>query len=93
MNYETEIIHGRKLVVRHIFKGNEIKVGSVWAPADGGNWTVTIEDVKYYPPKVNTQYNEYGWFDVYYSWYEKGIKKIHDKEVFCFQCRYCLVIE
>ena len=28
MDYETEIIDGRKAIVRHIFKAHEIEVGS-----------------------------------------------------------------
>lgn len=31
--------------------------------------------------------------DVYYTWYEKGELKIHCKESFAFQCRYCLIVD
>lgn len=31
--------------------------------------------------------------DVYYTWYEKGELKIHHKESFSFQCRYCLIVD
>lgn len=30
---------------------------------------------------------------VNYYWYENGEKVEHSKDVFSFQCRYCLVIE
>ena len=29
---------------------------------------------------------------VTYSWIEQGVKKIHEKDSFNFQCRYCLVL-
>jgi monomeric isocitrate dehydrogenase len=35
MDYETELIDGRKAIVRHFFKAHEIQVGSRWARADG----------------------------------------------------------
>jgi hypothetical protein len=85
MNYETGMINGHKVVVRHIFKSNEIKVGSRWISAGGGG-IVTIEGL-----------NQYGsidpWYEVVYSWYENGQKVTHEKDVFSFQCRYYLILD
>ena len=84
MNYETEIIDGRKAIVRHIFKAHEIEVGSRWISAAGG--IVTVEGL-----------NLYGsidpWYEVVYSWERDGEKFTHDKDAFSFQCRYCLIVE
>ena len=86
MDYETEIIDGRKAVVRHFFKPHEIQVGSRWARADGAKGFVTVEG-----------FNSYGstdpWNEVVYSWEEKGVKKIWQKETFIFQTKYCLIVE
>jgi hypothetical protein len=86
MDYETEIIDGRKAIVRHFFKAHEIQVGSRWARADGSKGFVTVEG-----------FNTYGsidpWTEVVYSWEKGGVKFIHEKEVFAFQCRYCLIVE
>lgn len=83
MDYETEIINGHKAVVRHIFKAHEIQVGSRWIGSSGG--IVTVEG-----------FNSYGdtdpWIEVVYSWDENGVKRTNDKDVFSFQCRYCLII-
>lgn len=43
MNYAIE--NGRKLLVQHIFSPEDIKVGSVWAPADGSDYTVEVLNV------------------------------------------------
>lgn len=84
MDYETEIINGHKAVVRHFFKAHEIQVGSRWIGSSGG--IVTVEG-----------FNSYGdtdpWIEVVYSWDENGVKRTNDKDVFSFQCRYCLIIE
>jgi hypothetical protein len=84
MNYETEIIDGRRAVVRHFFKPHEIQVGSRWIGSSGS--IVVVEGI-----------NQYGstdpWYEVVYSWEENGVKKTHDKDQFAFQCRYCLIIE
>lgn len=40
-----EVVNGRKLVCGHIFPASEVKVGQVWAPADGGDREVTINAV------------------------------------------------
>ena len=86
MNYETEIIDGRKAVVRHFFKPHEIKPGSRWARADGSKGYVTVEGI-----------NQYGsidpWYEVVYSWEENGEKFTHEKDTFSFQCRYLLIID
>lgn len=37
--------NGRNLVAQHIFKQDEIKPGSTWAPADGSNYTVEVVSV------------------------------------------------
>jgi len=91
MDYETEIIDGRKAVVRHFFKPHEIQVciqvGSCWAFADGSKGYVTVEGFNYYGST-----NPYDW-DVVYSWEENGVKKTWQKEVFIFQTKYCLIIE
>ena len=83
---ETEIINGHKAIVRHIFKAEELKVGSRWIGAGGGKTVVTIEGL-----------NQYGsidpWTEVVYSWYENGEKKTNDKDHFSFLCRYCTICE
>jgi hypothetical protein len=90
MNYETEIIDGRKAVVRHFFKPHEIQVGSRWARADGSRGYVTVEEIKVYPA---SDHEENHWYEIYYSWEENGVKKTWQKETFAFQCRYCLIVE
>lgn len=84
MDYETEIIDGRKAIVRHFFKPHEIQVGSRWIGSSGG--IVTVEG-----------FNTYGdtdpWIEVVYSWELNGEKFIHEKDVFIFQSKYCLIVE
>lgn len=84
MNYETETRNGHKFIVGHFFKAHEIEVGSRWIGASGG--IVTVEGI-----------NAYGstdpLFEVVYSWEENEEKKTHDKDVFSFQCRYCLIVD
>ena len=86
MDYETEIINGNKCVVRHIFKAHEIEIGSRWQSADGGKLIATIEGL-----------NEYGsenpWIEVVYSYVLNGEKLTYEKDVFNFQCRYCLIVD
>lgn len=43
-----EVVNGRKLVCGHIFPANEVKVGQVWAPADGSDREVVITKVDEY---------------------------------------------
>lgn len=69
--------YGNKIVCGHIFKSDEIKVGQRWQGSSGS--VVTIESV------------EDDW--VAYSWHVDGVKKVHDKLSFAFQCRYCLIVE
>jgi hypothetical protein len=78
MDYETEIIDGRRAVVRHIFKAHEIQVGS--------KGYVTVEG-------LNSYGDTDPWIEVVYSWEENGVKKTWQKENFIFQCRYCLIVE
>ena len=86
MNYRTEILNGYTAVVGHIFKAEEIQVGSRWVRADGFNHIVTVEGL-----------NSYGstdpWIEVVYSWELEGVKYTNDRDAFAFQCRYCLVLE
>ncbi len=81
---ETEIINGHRVIVGHIFKGDEIQVGSRWIGASGG--IVTVEG-------LNTYGSTTPWYEVVYSWYENGEKITHEKDAFSFQCRYCLIVE
>ena len=87
MDYETEIINGHKAIVRHIFNREELKVGSRWIGSSGG--IVTIDDIKIYPKMDSPK----DWYEVYYSWDEGEEKRIHHKDHFSFQCRYCLIVE
>jgi hypothetical protein len=86
MDYETEIIDGRKAVVRHFFKAHEIQVGSRWARADGSKGYVTVEG-------FNTYGSTNPWIEVVYSWELNGEKFTHEKDVFIFQSKYCLIVE
>ena len=88
MNYETEIIDGRRAVVRHFFKAHEIQVGSRWARADGSKGYVTVEGLNTYGSNPTDP-----WIEVVYSWEKDGEKFTHEKDVFAFQCRYCLIVE
>lgn len=72
-----EIQNGLRIICGHIFPANEIFSGEKWMSS--GNSVVTIDRV------------EDG--DVYYYWYENGVKKEHDKDSFSFQCRYCKIVE
>ena len=84
MDYETKIQNGHKFIVGHFFKPHEIQIGSRWIGSGGG--VVTVEGL-----------NPYGstdpWYEVVYSWEEKGVKKIWQKETFIFQTKYCLIVE
>jgi hypothetical protein len=73
-----------------ILRGDKIKVGSKWKPADGGNRVVVVEEVRWYPA---SDHEENHWYEVYYSWEKDGVKYTHDKDAFSFQCRYCLIEE
>ena len=69
---------GKQIVCGHIFKANDIAPGQLWS--DSRYLEVIVESV-----------SEDGW--VTYSWYERGKKKVSEKDYFSFQCRYCLVVE
>jgi hypothetical protein len=84
MDYETKIQNGHKFIVGHFFKAHEIQIGSRWIGASGS--IVTVEG-------LNTYGSIDPWIEVVYSWEENGVKKTHDKGVFSFQCRYCLIVE
>jgi hypothetical protein len=84
MDYETKVTNGYKHIVGHFFKPNEIQVGSRWIGVSGS--IVTVEGINLYG-STNP------WYEVVYSWFENGEKKTNDKDVFSFQCRYCLVID
>lgn len=86
MKFETEIIDGRKAIVRHFFKAHEIQVGSRWVRADGSKGFVTVEG-------LNSYRSTDPWYEVVYSWEKDGKKFTHEKEAFAFQCRYCLIVE
>lgn len=88
MNYQTEVSKDKKIVIGHIFKGTEIPVGSKWMSSSGS--IVTVEKVVGYPASDHEDHN---WYDVHYSWMENGEKKVHNKDYFSFQCRYCLIVE
>lgn len=83
---ETEIINGHKAAVRHIFKPEELKVGSRWIAADGSNFIVTIEGISSYGSPDP-------WMEVLYSWEINGEKFTNDRDAFGFQSRYCLIVE
>jgi len=84
MDYQTKTRNGHKFIVGHFFKAHEIQVGSHWIGSSGG--IVTVEG-----------FNTYGsidpWIEVVYSWDDHGVKRTNDKDVFSFQCRYCLIVE
>lgn len=87
MNYETEVINGHECVVRHIFKGEELEVGSRWC--GDGKQIVTIDEIKIYPQSDGSK----DLYEVYYSWELGGVKGSHHKDSFSFQCRYSLIVE
>ena len=77
MKYETETCHGRTFIVRHIFKFDELKVDTKWAPADGSDYEVTITNIDQTTKSV---------------FYTDG-KNSWVRDHFNFQCRYCLMVE
>jgi hypothetical protein len=74
----VEVVNGRKLLCGQILKHNELAVGQTWAPASGADRTVKITDI------------DGDW--VRYEWVEGGQTVSHEKDLFAFQCRYCLVL-
>lgn len=75
----VELIHGRHLLCGHILANDQVRAGQKWAAADGSNRSVRIVAVAH------------DW--VTYTWDEYGEPKYHDKSIFAFQCRYCLVLD
>lgn len=71
----VELVNGRFLLCGHILHNDQVNVGQVWAPASGGNSTVTIIE------------KDKNWIT-----YEGAIQAKNTKDVFSFQCRYCLVL-
>jgi hypothetical protein len=69
--------HGNIIVCQHIYPIAEIKIGSRWQESAGS--VVTIIEV------------DYSTDDVYYR--ASGSDYLHSKDVFAFQCRYCLIVE
>ena len=84
MDYETKIQNGHKFIVGHFFKPHEIQIGSRWIGSGGG--VVTVEG-------LNTYGSTDPWVEVMYSWYQHDVKVTFEKDVFAFQCRYCLIVE
>ena len=74
----VETVHGRHLLCGVILPNNQVKHAQTWASADGSNRTVTVSAVR----------GEW----VGYTWKEEGRPKYHEKLIFAFQCRYCLVL-
>ena len=75
----VETINDRHLLCDHILHRTHLKVGQKWAPASGGNYTVTIQ-------RIDDEW-------ITYAWYETDGYKSHVKDWFSFQCRYCLVLD
>lgn len=84
---EYKLINGHTAVTQHIFKGSEIEPGSLWIGS--GSTTVKVE---YVVECKSKEEDSKPLFDVFYSWYENGVKKTHSKDSFSFQCRYCLIV-
>jgi hypothetical protein len=74
---------GKNIVCGHIFPDNEVKVGSQWQSSSGSIVTVQQVDL--------TESGSEGW--VTYNWMEQGHRRTHEKMIFAFQCRYCLIVE
>lgn len=78
---ETEIINGHKAVVRHIFKKEELEVGSRWTAADGSKGIIVIRNIE---PQGELWQVQYGYH---------GSDTTYEKDHFSFQCRYCKIVE
>jgi hypothetical protein len=88
MNYETDTINGHTAIVGHFFKPHEIQPRTRWIGS--GGCIVTVEKVKcrHLQDNKNTP-----WYEVFYSWVENDVEKMHVKDQFSFQCRYFLIVE
>jgi hypothetical protein len=73
----VEKVRDRYLLCGTILPNSKIKLGQQWAAADGSDHVVKINAVK----------GEW----VGYNW-GGSPTKYHEKTVFAFQCRYCLVV-
>lgn len=74
----TELVNGRWLLCGHFLDAMQIKSGQLWASADGSDRVVRVSGKRG------------DW--VGYTWQEKERTQYHEKSVFAFQCRYCLVL-
>lgn len=81
--------YGRQIVCGGMFPGLEIAKGSRWQSSSGHIVTVTEVKEFHWKYKDKPQVS----IDVYYTWMENGETKVHDKDSFSFQCRYCLILE
>ena len=77
--YRIETVHGRHLLCGGLIPNNLVQVGQVWAPADGNDYEVRVKEI--------------GDEGVVYTWGFNGTQTTHRKEIFSFQCRYCLVLD
>ena len=75
----TELTQGRWLLCGVIIPSKSIKHGQLWAAADGVDRTVTISTV------------HGDWVGYIYNGIN-GVNKYHERDVFNFQSRYCLVL-
>jgi hypothetical protein len=75
----VELVHGRYLLCGGLISEEQVKPGQTWAAADGSDRTVKVD------------FTQGDW--VGYSWQEGSQSKHHQKLIFAFQCRYCLVLE
>jgi len=80
MTLRIETINGRHLVCGGILPKDKVRVGQLWAPADGGLSTVEVL-------AVDSERSE-----VTYKWLERPDLNTWSKDNFNFQCRYCLVV-
>jgi len=71
-----ETVHGRNLVCGHVYKADELEVGSRWAPADGTDREVEIVEINEEQITYRDPQDDLVW----------------SKDWFSFQCRYCLII-
>ena len=74
----VEVHYGRAILCGVILADEDIKPGQVWQGSSGA--TVTVHSVDHFAGMVT------------YGWVEQGEPRTHKKDVFSFQCRYCLVV-
>jgi hypothetical protein len=80
MSLRIETVNGRHLVRGGILPKDRVRVGQIWAPADGGLSTVEVQ-------AVDSECSE-----VTYQYLERPDLSPRSKDNFNFQCRYCLVV-